>query len=454
MRIPMTVESLPERSHQLRGLIASGLETLFIRCMTAGGAFLLAVVVARTSSEADFGEFSVCFLLLTMLSMVARFGTDASLLRFGGAAWHEANWDLFSDYARLSLAITTRMSLAIMLLGTLGVTLLWNHWDASATFSWTLVGLLPWSLNFTISYVFKAAQRPQVGTCFEPGTVCMITAAIVLGCAGVGFHMTASSIIVAQSLVACLLCLFGFYLAWQSGLLRPRRTTTPRIEKRSFQLTSANFLIVVLMQVLANQGGILFLEHQGDQTELAMFSAAVRVSTLTILVLNVVVLVVSPRLAGLYKSSPGQEFERLAHQASQAAFLACALPLMILLIGSQFVMGVFGQAYMEHSHLLRIIALGQLVGTITALAPALLSMTGHDQELRNSTILISLVSIVLSVLLIRWYGAYGAAIATALYQALQSTATAWIVRRKLGFWPILNGSAIMGISRRLPRDFR
>lgn len=457
----MAVESLHAQGRRKRGLFATGLETFSLRVIAAAGALLLTVVVSQNVSTGAFADFSYCFVLMTMLSMAARFGTDSTLLRFAGTAWHDKNPELFSEYARLSISIALRLTLAFMAMGALGLTLFWDRWDASTTFGWTLICLLPWTLNFTISFVFRAAQHPQLGTCYEPGVACLITAIVVLGMARLGFVWSAASITVALTAVAGLSCLLGCFLASRMGLLRYRRLGPPGIDKHSFMLASTNCAVVVIMQVLANWGGSFFLELQGDKTQLAMFLAAVRITSVTTVALNVVVLLVSPRLAGLYSSSPGHEFMRLANRASLAAFLASLLPLMILLLGADWIMSWLGESpadrltFVEHSYLLQIVAVGQLVGTFTALAPTLLSMTGHDQALRNSTIFVSLISIGLSAVLSHLYGASGAAVASGLYQALQCTAAAWIVSRTLGFWPTfwsgLCRASLMGFGGRFLR---
>ena len=95
-----------------------------------------------------------------------------------------------------------------------------------------------------------------------------------------------------------------------------------------------------------------------------------------------------------------------------------------------------GPNYAEHYVLLSIMAAGQLIGIIAGLAPTVLCMTGYEKQWSKLTTYNAGTCVVVSAVLCYFLGALGAAIGTAMYQATQSWAAAFLVKRIHGFWTI------------------
>ncbi len=80
-----------------------------------------------------------------------------------------------------------------------------------------------------------------------------------------------------------------------------------------------------------------------------------------------------------------------------------------------------------------ILALGQFVNVATGSVGYLLSMTGHERELRNNAFISALAGVVFGLALIPGHGLLGASVATAVAVASQNLLGAYQVRKHLGF---------------------
>ena len=102
-----------------------------------------------------------------------------------------------------------------------------------------------------------------------------------------------------------------------------------------------------------------------------------------------------------------------------------------------WIMGLFGDGYEQGALLLSIMAVGQFINVATGSVGYLLNMSGHERDFRRVTFFAGPLTVILSVLLIQHYGVLGAAIATAVGLSVQNLGALLMVRKRLGFWPLI-----------------
>ncbi len=167
--------------------------------------------------------------------------------------------------------------------------------------------------------------------------------------------------------------------------------------------------------------------------ELAILAVAQRTAMLTSFVLMAVNLVVAPKFAALYKQGKTEQLERIALKATKLMVLF-ALPIVgFMLIFPEGLMMLFGEQYKSGANLLRILAVGQFINVMTGSVGYLLSMSGHERDLRNVVFISGPMAMILALVLTPLYGVTGAATATAIALASQNLLAVVMVKRRLGF---------------------
>ena len=153
---------------------------------------------------------------------------------------------------------------------------------------------------------------------------------------------------------------------------------------------------------------------------------------LMIFVLTAINTVVAPKFAHFHKS---QNYEQLASVAYYSARLLSVVSLPILIIMFVFpkeILALFGEEFDNAAIYLQILAVGQFVNAITGSVGYLLSMSGNEKDLRNSSIVSGLIVITLSLILVPLYGGLGAAISVAIAIAMQNLLAVHWVKKRLG----------------------
>ena len=97
------------------------------------------------------------------------------------------------------------------------------------------------------------------------------------------------------------------------------------------------------------------------------------------------------------------------------------------------VLALFGPGFEKGAYILTILAVGQLVNSLTGSVNYLLIVTGNEIIVRNVTILAAAVLVGLCFILLPNYGALGAAVSAAVAVAGQNLYASYKVWKKFGF---------------------
>ena len=97
-------------------------------------------------------------------------------------------------------------------------------------------------------------------------------------------------------------------------------------------------------------------------------------------------------------------------------------------------MELFGQDFTRGGMALSILALGQAVNAATGSVGPLLMMTGHEQDIRNSSIFAAVLMGISALILIPSHGLLGAVISSATAVAGMNLFNSVLVKLRLGFF--------------------
>jgi O-antigen/teichoic acid export membrane protein len=209
-----------------------------------------------------------------------------------------------------------------------------------------------------------------------------------------------------------------------------------RFKNNELWRASSNLWAASTMSLMVQWSGVLIAGALVSSSEVAYLTAAQRTAMLTSFVLMVVNMVVAPRYALLWKENKLNEIQRLAKWSTRG-MVALALPVIIvMLVMPDFIMGLFGDEFVVAGNLLAIMAIGQFINVATGSVGFLLNMSGHERDFRRVTMFAGPLTIILSYFFIVQWGVIGAAIATAVGLSLQNLGALFMVRKRLGFWPV------------------
>ena len=203
------------------------------------------------------------------------------------------------------------------------------------------------------------------------------------------------------------------------------------VDYQEIYRTTLPLWMVVIAQQL-NQWGAQFISSvYVAEEDLALLAIAMRIALLVPMILTAVNMVVSPKFAALYHKGEIEETERVLASSLKLLAAVSLFVFFVMVLFGDNVLAIFGTQYIEAAELLTILVCGQLINAMTGPSGKLLMMSGFEKDVRNSSMIVTVLGLALALVLTSMFGVYGAAIATALTISTQNLAFAWLVKYRL-----------------------
>jgi len=143
-----------------------------------------------------------------------------------------------------------------------------------------------------------------------------------------------------------------------------------------------------------------------------------------------------PQFASLHALGRKRLLAGAAAYASRLSLILSLPPLALFMAVPGFFMGWFGQEFKAGAACLLVLAPAQFLASVLGSCGTLLLMSGHERMVRNRTFWVSLLGLGLGLAWIPAWGAWGAALCSAVCLVTGSLASLLLVRYKLGFWAL------------------
>ncbi|MEC8610820.1 MAG: oligosaccharide flippase family protein [Bacteroidota bacterium] len=161
---------------------------------------------------------------------------------------------------------------------------------------------------------------------------------------------------------------------------------------------------------------LLALQRYGDrfiiviflsETELGIYSVVLTIATFIPLVLSSVNSIFQPIISSLFSQNLMTELAYYFKLCTRYIFIISFPLIAFTILFNQSIMGVFGNEFLIGSSLLIYIVVGELLNVSIGPVGSMLQMCGLERELRNISIISSVVSFFLYYLLIQSFGLTG-----------------------------------------------
>ncbi|MBS9904769.1 oligosaccharide flippase family protein [Vibrio alginolyticus] len=418
-----------------KSLLSTGLKTAITRVLSALFAFLLTLIVSKTSDASTAGQFFFLFNLVSLLAIVSQLGFDVSLVRYNAIAFN--NKEKLEQSQNYKTALYRSMAFCLLAIGVL-----------LAAFN-----LFPEQLNQTQSPMYAITLRLL---CIPFLVLAQTNSRVLQAC-----RKVVSSLFALQLGVSMLMVIFVFALDYigqqninnlMTALLlasigvavissanwlgSDQYQTSAFVPNKKMVASAKQVWVGSIFTNVLQWGSLVIAGFFISTAEIGLLAAAQRTSLLIGFVLITINFVVAPMFASLYKERQMLKLQNLSRLACRANVGLAIVPVIICTLFPEFVMQFFGEEFLAAAPLLVVLSLGQLVNVATGSVGFLLLMSGHERTMKYITISSGTVSICLLVTLCQMFGVIGAAWAMAIGMAIQNLAALYFVKRYLGFFPI------------------
>lgn len=415
-------------------LFKSGLPTFVVRIIGAGLSFFSMLVYARVLGVGGFGIFSLALTVITIASVISRWGLDNVLLK-QVAAHTQDRPKIANGYVLTAVLMTVSIGLPISFM-------FWFFSDdiakyifsepemsiALSTMAWLII---PMAGVLLMGEALKAYAKPVFATLLQnvlPPSVSLIAL----------FSFWLLDFISLEIVVFAVV--FGFVVSFMISVVGWMKVAPcyefSRQSLKGIASQGWPMLLISSGALIMAWSDTVILGIYKDASEVGVYSAASRVVMITSLILIAINSITAPKYARYYNKGDSLAIAKLAQTASALLLLIVSIPSAILILFPEWVMSWFGFEYTAGAGILVILALGQMVNVVCGSVGYLLSMTGKEHTFRNIMLLTAVFNIILSVFLVQDYAAYGVAFSTAFSVIVWNLWSMYEVKKHLGFWTV------------------
>lgn len=415
----------------LKDLLTGSALAFFVKSISAAGAFLLNIVVARSLSVDQAGYFFLAQAIIIFLAATARQGLDNALVRFIASYSVNIEVGLVAGIYKYALMRTIPMLLIFS-------SLLWvcsdfiSNWVfnkplLSGVLAIGALVVLPISVTQLHGFCLQGKKRVTLALFFQSALLSLLSLIIiwVSGATDAREAMTGY-------LFASVICFFVSSFVW-SKEKKSARAFFSNHEKNMVVTTIKPLFIILLMSQAFLWTGRLMLGIWNSAADVALFSIAQQAAMLPSFILVAVNSIAAPKFSEAYKKENFHDIRRIAFYSSRIMILIAFPVTSFMLFFSGWFMGLFGSDYIYGANILRILVIGQLISVIIGPVSFLLQMTGNEKALRNNYLISFSFMMAGFIFLIPLYGVYGAAFVISASITIQSFLCVYQVKRTLGF---------------------
>lgn len=430
-------------------LVLTSASTITVRGLGAVLALVVTIILGRLLGPSGLGVYALIATVIMLLAVPIGSGWNRLLTRsasssFGTGDWRESIGIEVRGYQ--FTAILTAAVVALVLGGrSLGLEPLQEIGVGTFVAAAVVLGFDQMSALRTA--VLRSCDRSALGSApemvFRPlGQLACLGVLLIFGVPiGVqeAFYSLATGSIV------------GFVLG--AAVLRrvrpsPSREQAPEYRTGTWAKSSAILGGNALMNVLNAQISLLLLGALAATAEVGLYRVAVQVSMVAALGYTALNMISAQRFAYHRAVAGFQETSSTAHFLARLAFILTLPVLIILLFFGEFLFSVaFGPAFEPAAVVAIVLVAGQVINSAVGMAASLLITHGLERLLIRTTLVGLIVNVALSVALIPYLGAVGAAIASCTSMVVLNGLLVVLARLRVGV-----DTSIIGLSPAEPLD--
>lgn len=404
-----------------------------LRLLPIAISFFITWLIVRLFNDTDAGNYFYAFTIIGVAAAVASLGVNQSMVRFLGAQGVTQRTNQL-----LSTAMYWNVALALVLIMALYLCMpflahqVLNKPQLLPILQAQLWAVVGFTLSSLFAYAFQGVSKPLLTLLFIGFGSNVIFLLLLLGHFLVTGHVAGivslSYLLSASAVLSCIIALFLWFK--QAGAYWHFNA----VSDAELWSSASPLWVSQIVGLLLKHGTLLITGGFLLSADIAKLSVVLRTSELLNLLLVAVTLFASPKYARLYAQGDVDGVFRLARSNVQFLFLCGGIGALLLIVFSDIILAMFGEAYRDAGVLLSVLVIGQAVYMVFASSAAILTMAGFEREVMYCSLVSGMISLFLTFLLVSHYALFGAALATSVALILSGVLFTVMLRYKMGRW--------------------
>lgn len=403
--------------------------------------FGTALFIARVTGEQGFGVYTTVFTWIAIVSVGATLGLDDLALKQLPVYQEKKQPALIHGLLRWSnfWGLVTGVGAALLLLLLASSTSINGLSNYLEYYQWA-VWVIP---LFVIMHVNQASLRAlgwlgkgQVAEkVVQPFSFLV---ALLLFWIWYGQDLSDKQAVIARLCSFVVTAIIALYLLWK--VWKPYQNVTPQQERTIWRTSSRYFAFTSLLYIINTRIDIVLLSfYQVPEAEIAYYNAALKLSDMALIPFAVLYTVTAPMFSKLYAAGRMEDLQEFYTKTTRLAFLIIAAILLVLVLGGDLFLGLFGDSFVQGYPILLILCVVKLLHVFVGPANYLVMMIDLEREATWILLASVAVTIALHSYFIPLYAGIGAAWSTLLGLLLFELLLIGLTYYKSGIMPTILG---------------
>ena len=394
-----------------------------------------------------FGQFAYVLGYLNILAVIICFGGDTLLKRevsktddykSGGITIRTSDVKVISAVAKQSLCL---WCIGLILLYLFFYYVSPGKLDSTAyIFSASGALVLLMSASRIISAILIAKSAPVLdaimNSLMRPMLVVFVMSIIVILASykiTVDEHVNSVLIVYCVSAFIVVACqLIYLFLKYKKKPIEALDNEVPVSGGLKLLRLCAPLALVSSAVILERNIDLVMLGYFHNTDLSALYFIATKVSSLFLMTLFILNSIVTPSIVRAYESDQLKAVEKTARKVSMYSSLSSACILILTVIFGKWVLGLFGEEYLDAYIPMLLLCGGNLIRTLVGPAQMVGVMCGFDGKVSRANILGLIANVSGNLILIPFIGLYGAVISTVVTRIFRSLYISRYIEINLG----------------------
>lgn len=409
-----------------------------IHAASIGLVMIVNILAGRLLGPEKYGIYTYSLSLVMLMSMLSQFGMNTAITRKVSAYNTNGEPQLRNRFLGFVFALALGLSLSLALVAFLA--LRWSSIGdkepllyATLTIGCLVVPLF--ALNPLLSGVLRGFKKVIPAYIFleffRPGLlVCVLAVFFVAG------QQLDPQLMLILNGMALSFAIFGSFLYIKTKLDVKMTFRVREENRRDWVKMSTEFLVITLLSKMIFEAGTVIIGTFVGTTEAGYFFIATRTASLLTFVLHASNGVLGPMISQKFEKHDAAGMEHLYRLSLRFSIVASLLLAIGLVLGGEWVLGLFGEGFIVAYPLLLVLTIGQLGNAFVGSTGLILNMTGNQRL--SVKILLSVGPLNLLALSagVYFFGTMGAAVANSVSIIAANLVTAYFVWKRVGIAPI------------------
>jgi len=411
---------------QYRPLLASVGIVIFFRAFGAGIGFISGVMITRYLGITESGLYFYALDLITTIAVFAGLGLNNTLLRnvssLNNLPENRVNISIYFWSTVKPVAVVSIISILFIILFRIKISIFLNNSSLVVLlliFS-PLICLIPLQ-SYLVTFLQSLKKVIQSSLIQFALFYSVLTLMIIFFKPQTAVY-TAKLHLIAITISVMTALIFSRKNLFAKGVLKPQKI-------KGWQSFVVMHLINSVSVILISIINGYFLQPEA----FAVLSAANRFTLLISFCLISFNFVAAPKYAKLYHENKHEDLARFSQSVTRL-LIAIIIPISLLVFSfNEELMSFYGSEFTEYGYILSILVIGQIVNVATGSVVYLLTLSGHEKDMKNIIAIIIPITVVVSLILAKHFGLTGVAIAMMLSAIATNISAYFMVLKRLGF---------------------